>query len=93
MGNEIYEILTGKQDLAYRTWPTYDESKLVAEEFELVVQVNGKVRGKIMAPTGIDNAEMEKLAYTIPNVQAHMEGKTVVKVIVIKGKIVNIVVK
>ena len=93
MGNEIYEILTSKQDLAYRTWPTYDESKLVAEEFELVVQVNGKVRGKIMAPTGIDNAEMEKLAYTIPNVQTHMEGKTVVKVIVIKGKIVNIVVR
>ena len=93
MGNEIYEILTGKQDLAYRTWPTYDESKLVAEEFEMVVQVNGKVRGKMMAPTGIDNAKMEELAYTIPNVQAHMEGKTVVKVIVIKGKIVNIVVK
>ena len=59
----------------------------------MVVQVNGKVRGKMMAPTGIDNAKMEELAFTIPNVQAHTEGKTVVKVIVIKGKIVNIVVR
>ena len=46
-----------------------------------------------MAPTGIEKEEMERLAFTIPNVQAHTEGKNVVKVIVIKGKIVNIVVK
>ena len=53
--NEMYEILTGKNDLAYRPWPTVDESKLVVQEKEIAVQVNGKVRGKFTCSADVVN--------------------------------------
>ena len=59
----------------------------------MIVQVNGKVRGKIEVSSDTSKEEMESLAKEIDNVKTHIEGKEIVKVIVIKGKIVNIVVK
>lgn len=90
---EMWQILGHENTLAYEPWPTYDEKMLVLEEVEMVVQVNGKVRAKMQVATGLDNEEIQKLALAQPNVQAHTEGKTIAKVIIIKNKIVNIVAK
>ncbi len=93
VGEELYEKLTGEQGISYVEWPTFDESKLVKEETEIVVQINGKIRAKFMAPTGSDEATLKASAYDQAQVQKYLEGMTVVKEIVIKNKIVNIVVK
>ena len=74
-------------------WPTYDEEKTVETEIEIAVQVNGKVRGTIKIRVDDDENSIKEKAMDNENVKKHMEGKEVVKVIVIKGKIVNIVVK
>ncbi len=90
---EMWQILGHENTLTYEPWPTYDEKMLVLEEVEMVVQVNGKVRAKMQVATGLDNEEIQELALAQPNVQAHTEGKTIAKVIIIKNKIVNIVAK
>lgn len=90
---EMWQILGHEDTIAYEPWPTYDEKMLVLDEVEMVVQVNGKVRAKMQVATGLDNAEIEKMALAQPNVQAHTDGKTIAKVIIIKNKIVNVVAK
>ena len=88
--NEKYEL----GDLLCKSaWPSYDTSKLVDDTYEMVVQVNGKVRGKIEVDIDITKEEMEKQALNIENVKNHIEGKEIVKVIIIPKKLVNIVVK
>ena len=79
--------------LAYESWPTYDESKLVEDTFTMVVQVNGKVRGKIEVSSDTTKEEMENLAKEIDNVKTFTEGKEIVKIITVPKKLVNIVVK
>lgn len=74
-------------------WPVHDEKHLLVEEVELVVQVNGKLRDRIKAKRDAADAELEKLALASAKVQEATTGKEVVKVIVIKGKLINIVVK
>ena len=74
-------------------WPTYDESKLVEDTYEMVVQVNGKVRGKITVSTDASDEDMKKLAKEIDNVKLFTEGKQIIKEIVVPKKLVNIVVK
>ena len=90
---EINEVSALGKPLAESTWPNYDESKTVEANFELVLQVNGKVRGKIDVSSDISKEEMEKLALESENVQKYTEGKEIVKVIVVPKKLVNIVVK
>ena len=90
---ELWELMGNNNTIAYESWPTYDESKMVSESFEMVVQVNGKVRGKEVVPANISKEEMEKVAVNIPNVKLNIDGKEIVKIITIQGKIVNIVVK
>lgn len=92
VGNEMYEILTGKNDLAYRPWPTIDESKLVKQEKEVVVQVNGKLRAKFNAPSDMPDEELYEVALKQENVIKFIEGKEIKKHFVIKNKMVNIVV-
>ncbi|MDD6468162.1 MAG: leucine--tRNA ligase [Erysipelotrichaceae bacterium] len=91
IGNEIYEQLTGKTDLAYRPWPTYDESKLVLTTIEMAVQVNGKMRGKFQIEKDSADDVIQQKAMELDTVKAQLEGKTIRKVIVVKNKIVNIV--
>ena len=91
IGNEMYEILGAEDELAYAAWPTYDESKLVLEKIEIVVQVNGKVRAKFMERPDLSNDELYELALAQENIQKQLEGKTIRKHFVIKGKMVNIV--
>jgi len=92
IAEELWQRLGKEHSLAYEDWPLYDQDKLVADTFELPVQVNGKLRGKITVPADADEAAAEQAAKADDNVAAHLEGKTVRKVIVIPGKMVNIVV-
>ncbi len=88
--NEIYHL---GNPICESSWPTYDESKLVEEEKDIAVQVNGKVRATIKVHIDDSDEEIMGKALQEENVQRHIEGKEILKTIVIKGKIVNIVVK
>ena len=81
-----------QHSLAYEPWPSYDPQKTLEEQIEIVLQVNGKVRGKLLIPQGADQANVEQLARLDANVQRHLEGKQVKRVIVVPNKIVNIVI-
>ncbi len=74
-------------------WPVYDESKCVDDEVEIVVQINGKVKDKLMVPASLTKEEMESYAKENEKVKALIEGKQILKVICVPGKLVNIVVK
>ena len=78
-------------DIARAAWPMADESALVRDSIELVVQVNGKVRAKLDVPASLDRDGIEQHAMAAPNVQRFLDGITVRKVIVVPGKLVNIV--
>ncbi len=93
IGEELWQLLGHDTTLAYEPWPTYDESKTADETVEVVVQVNGKLRGKINLPIGAPAAEAIAAAKAEQSVAAFIEGKTIVKEISVPNKIVNIVVK
>lgn len=94
MSEELWTTVLGHEGtLAYEPWPTWDESKLVEATHTVVVQVNGKVRANFQAAADADKEELEKTALALPEIQKWIEGKTINRVIVIKGKVVNIVVK
>ena len=90
---ELWQRLGNNDTITYATWPSFDESKMVDETFEMVVQVNGKVRGKIVVSTETSKEEMEKLALDISNVKNYIDGKEIVKIVTIPKKLVSIVVK
>lgn len=92
LGEELWQFLGHENTLTFEAWPTYDENKLVKNQVEMVVQVNGKVRGKFMANIDEDKKIVEEMALALPSVQAQMEGKTVRKLIIVPNRIVNIVV-
>ena len=93
IAEELWNRLGHSDTITYEAWPTYDESKLVDDEINLPVQVNGKVRATIKIPVDATQEQIKELAHQAENVQAHLEGKTIVKEIYVKGKIYNIVVK
>ncbi|WP_373213396.1 leucine--tRNA ligase [Ruminococcus sp. 5_1_39BFAA] len=90
---EIWESLGGEGFLSLSQWPEYDESKTVESTIEIGVQVNGKVRGTIVIPTGCDKEEALSIAKADEKIAAFMEGKNLVKEIYVPNKIVNFVVK
>ena len=90
--NEMYEILTGNTDLAYREWPTVDESKLTVAEKEIAVQVNGKVRGKFTISADASDDEIYAKALEQENVIKYIADNEIKKHFVIKGRVVNIVI-
>jgi leucyl-tRNA synthetase len=92
VAEELWEALGHQKSLAYEPWPRYDVQKTLEEKIEIVLQVNGKVRGKLLIPQTADQANVEKLALQDVNVQRHLEGKQVRRVIVVPNKIINIVV-
>ena len=89
---ELWSILGEENTIAYEKWPTYDENKIKDESYEMVVQVNGKVRGKIEVSSDTSEEEMIKIAEEIPNVKINIQGKEIVKVITVPKKLVNIVI-
>ena len=88
--NEMYEL---GNPICESSWPSYDESKMIDEEKEIAVQVNGKVRATILVHINDTDDIIQEKALNEDNVKKHIDGKEIVKVIVIKGRIVNIVVR
>ena len=88
--NEKYQL---GEAICKSSWPTYDEAKTIDEEKEIAVQVNGKVRATIKINVNENEESIKEKALSTENVKNHTDGKEIVKIIVIKGKIVNIVVK
>ncbi len=92
LGAEVYEMLTGRR-VWEEPWPAPDPAMLQADTFELVCMVNGKVRDRVIAPSGAAREELERLALAARGVQAHVDGHQVAKVIVVPDKLVNVVVR
>jgi leucyl-tRNA synthetase len=90
---ELWEILGHKKTLAYEPWPKTDDRWLREDTIEVPVQVNGKLRGKVSVPAGSDQAVLEAAARADEKVAEQLAGKTVVKTIVVPGRLVNFVVK
>ncbi len=93
IGEEMWQVLGKTETLAYEKWPEWIEELTKDDEIEIVAQINGKVRAKEMVPADISREEMEKLFLELPRIKEFTEGKTIVKVIAVPGKLVNIVVK
>ncbi len=92
LGSEVYEMVTGRR-VWTEPWPEPDQEMLQADTFELVCQVNGRVRDRVPAPTGAPREDLEQLCREARGVQTHLNGNDVVKVIVVPDKLVNLVVK
>ena len=90
---ELWSRMEGKGSVHDARWPKFDRAAIVEDEVEIVLQINGKVRDKLTVPANIEPQEMEKLALAQPKVVELTAGKTVVKVICVPKKLVNIVVK
>ncbi|HAM79342.1 leucine--tRNA ligase [Ornithinibacillus bavariensis] len=91
IAEELWSHLGHEGTISYEAWPTYDASKLVENEIEIVIQVLGKVRSKLKVAKDISKEELEKLALEDEGIQDWIAGKTVRKVVVVPGKLVNIV--
>lgn len=91
IAEELWEKLGRTDSLTYAAWPTYEEAWTVDQEVEIVVQVNGKIADRVSIAADMDVAEMESLAKELEKVQELIAGKTIRKVVAVKGKLVNIV--
>jgi leucyl-tRNA synthetase len=91
LSEEIHSRLGGSTMLSETSWPTYDEAALVRDQIELVVQVNGKLRDRLMVSKDIDEEAAKAAAFASSKVMEHLEGKTIRKIVFIPGKIFNIV--
>jgi leucyl-tRNA synthetase len=91
LSEELWERLGNQGTITYVAWPVYDPSLTVDEEVEIVVQVNGKIADRIMIRADLDEAAMQELAMENDKVKELISGKTIRKVIAVKGKLVNIV--
>ncbi len=93
MTEELWQMLGGEGLLSLAPWPTYDEEKTIDDEVEIVVQINGKIRDKMSVAADLDRAGLEAVALESSRIKELTEGKTIVKVIAVPGKLVFIVVK
>ena len=91
IGEELWSILGKEDGISYVAWPTFDESVLVEDEVEIVLQINGKVRAKVQVSAKATREELEAIAMANDTVKENIEGKTIRKVIAVPGKLVNIV--
>lgn len=91
IAEELWEILGNEGGISYVPWPTFDEAALVESEVEIVCQINGKVRAKLMVPVDSGKEALEELALANEQIKEHIVGKTVRKVIAVPNKLVNIV--
>lgn len=93
LGEELWQILGHDESLAYEPWPTYDEAMTQDDVLEIPVQIQGKVRTKLAVPADTDPATLEEIARNDANVLQWLEGKEIIKVIVVPKRLVNFVVK
>ena len=93
LAEEMWEIYGNTESISYVSWPTFDESKLVSDTVEIVVQLMGKVKAKLDVKKDLTPAELEQIVLANEEVKELIEGKQVMKVIVVPGRLVNIVAK
>jgi len=93
IAEEVWQALGHEQTLAYEPWPQFDESRIKEETIEVPVQINGKLRSRIQVPADADQTAMETAAREDPRIAELLAGKTIVKTIVVPGRLVNFVVK
>jgi leucyl-tRNA synthetase len=93
LAHELWQMIGEKGSLLRQPWPAYDPELAKEEEIEIAVQVNGKVRARLLVAAGTSEDDVRQLALKDPKVLGSMDGKQVVKAIVVPNKLVNIVVK
>src|SRR5271165_1636497 len=93
LSHELWEMLGETSDLLRAPWPKYDPALAKEEQVEIAVQINGKVRSRIVVPADAAEDQVRELALADPKIAAAIEGKEIVKVLVVKGRLVNIAVK
>jgi leucyl-tRNA synthetase len=93
VAEELWEVLGHAETLAYHPWPEHDEAKIAESEVEVPVQINGKLRAKIMVPVDANPQAMQDIAQASADVQKQIAGKQVIKVVAVPGRMVNFVVK
>jgi leucyl-tRNA synthetase len=92
IAEELWREMGGSRSIFKEKWPSWDEEIARDEEVELVIQINGKVRAKLLIPAGLDDEAIKEKAFNDPKIQENIQDRPVRKVIVVKGKLVNIVV-
>ncbi|MDP4182848.1 MAG: leucine--tRNA ligase [Bacillota bacterium] len=90
---ELWSLMEREGSVHDQNWPKYDSQALIKDEIEIVIQINGKVRDKLIVPSQLNQSELEKTVLENDKTKALIDGKTVVKVIAVPGKLVNIVVR
>jgi leucyl-tRNA synthetase len=93
LAEELWDKMGMPYSIFNEQWPVWDGKALVRDEIEIAIQINGKIKEKIMIPSGLDKAQTEEAVMQNENVKALLEGVTVLKVIAVPGRLVNIVVK
>jgi leucyl-tRNA synthetase len=93
IAEELWEKLGHEVSLSHQPWPEHDPEKLARSVIPIVLQVNGKIRGKIDAPADLSEQDLESRALADGGVRKHLEGKTLIKAIVVRNRLVNLVVK
>jgi leucyl-tRNA synthetase len=93
IAEELWRVLGHGDTLAYEPWPTFDPAKIREETVEVAVQINGKVRGKIVVATGADQETTRSAAAAEPKIAEQLAARQIVKAIVVLGRLVNFVVK
>lgn len=93
IAEELWEYIGGKGSIITQSWPECDEEMAKEEEIELVVQINGKLRGRMMIPSGLSDEALKERAFQDPKILGYVKGRTIKKVIVVKGRLVNIVIE
>ncbi len=93
LAEELWQLLGNSQSLAYQAWPVLDESAIKSAEVEVPIQVNGKVRGRIVVPADCSKEDLETLALADPRTIELLKDKQIVKTIVVPGRLINLVVK
>jgi leucyl-tRNA synthetase len=93
IAEELWQKLGHHTSLAYEPWPVYDPTKLQQTTVEVVVQINGKLRAKLMVAMDTPEHELETMCLADDNVKRHLDGKQIVKAVIVKNKLVNLVVK
>ena len=88
---ELWQRLGADSSLSHQSWPTFDPSLLVEDSVEYPIQVNGKLRGRLTVSVDADSSEVEHQALHDGSIQRAIEGKKIRKVIIIKGKMINVV--
>jgi leucyl-tRNA synthetase len=93
IGEELWSILGHEHSLAYQPWPVYDPALLLEDTIEIPIQVNGKLRARLMVAADASTEQIQEQARADAKVATHLEGKTIIKAVVVPGKLVNFVVK